>query len=33
MKNYIIYFLMSGLLLTNAACNDEWEDEVYYRLK
>ena len=31
MKNYIAYFLMSGLLLTNAACNDEWEDEIYYQ--
>ena len=31
MKNYIVYFLISGLLLTNAAFNDEWEDEVYYQ--
>mgnify|MGYP002584668204 FL=1 len=31
MKKIITYFLMSGLLLTNAACNDEWEDEVYYQ--
>lgn len=29
MKNYITYFLMSGLLLTSVACNDEWKDEVY----
>lgn len=29
MKNYITYFMLLGTVLLSAACNDEWEDEIY----